>query len=80
MLAGPLFIVLIGLVYLGIETGIADWRRRSHEAKRHIERGDQLLKYPSYNTQEQRYVEEIRRQQDVDDSEIEDNVLFLLSG
>jgi len=78
VLAGPLFIVLIGLVYIGIKTGIADWRRRSQEPKRHIEINDQLLKYQTTNTEVQHYLEDIRSQQIVGGPESEDRTVFFI--
>ena len=78
VLAGPLFIVLIGLIYIGIETEIADWRRRSQEPKQDIEIGNHLLKYQSTNTQEQRYIEDIRSQQSIGVPESEDRTVFFI--
>ena len=78
MLAGPLFIVLIGLIYVGIETEIINWRRRSQEPKQDIEIGNHLLKYQITNTQEQRYIEEIRRQQGIGVPESEDRTVFFI--
>ena len=78
MLAGPLFIVLIGLIYIGIETEITDWRRRSQEPKQDIESGNHLLKYQSANTQEQRYIEDIRRQQGIGVPESQDRTVFFI--
>ena len=78
VLAGPLFIVLIGLVYIGIKTGIADWRRRSQEPKRHIEINDQLLKYQTTNSEVQHYLEDVRSQQIVGGLESEDGTVFFV--
>jgi hypothetical protein len=78
VLAGPLFIVLIGLVYIGIKTGIADWRRRSQVPKQDIEIDDQLLKYPTTNSEVQHYLEDIKNQQIVGVPESEDRTVFLI--
>ena len=78
VLAGPLFIVLMGLIYIGIKTGIADWRRRSQVPKRHIEIDDQPLKYQTTNTEVQHYLEDIRSQQIVGEPESEDRTVFFI--
>jgi hypothetical protein len=78
VLTGPLFIVLIGLVYIGIETGIADWRRRSQEPKQDIKIGNRLLKHPTANTEVQHYLEDIRGQQIVGGLESEDRTVFFI--
>jgi len=78
VLAGPLFIVLIGLVYIGIETEIAGWRRRSQELKQDIEIGNHLIKYESTNTDVQHYLEEIRSQHGVGVPEPEDGTVFFI--
>lgn len=77
VLTGPLFIVLIGLVYIGIKTGLADWRR-SQVPKRYIEIKDKLLKYQTTNTEGQQYLEGIRRQQIVGGPESEDRTVFFI--
>jgi len=78
VLAGPLFIVLIGLVYIGIKTGIADWRRRSQEPKQDIEIGNHLLKNQTINTEVQHYLEDIRSQQGIGVPESEDRTVFFI--
>ena len=78
VLVGPLFIVLIGLVYVGIETEIADWRRRSQEPKQEIEIGNRMLKYKTTNTEVQHYLEEIRSQQGISEPESEDRTVFFI--
>ena len=78
VLAGPLFIVLIGLVYVGIETEIINMRRRSQEPKQDIEIGDHLLKYQSTNAEVQHYLEDIRSQQIVGRPESEDRTVFFI--
>ena len=78
VLAGPLFIVLIGLVYIGIETEIVDWRIRSQEPKQDNEIGNHLIKYESTNTNVQHYLEEIRSQQGVGVPEPEDGTVFFI--
>ena len=78
VLAGPLFIVLIGLIYIGIETEIADWRRRSQEPKQDIEVGNHLLKYESTKPEVQHYLEEIRSQQGIGVPESEDRTIFFI--
>ena len=78
LLVGPLFIVLIGLIYIGIETRIINWRRRSQVPKQYNEIGNHLLKYQSTNTEEQQYLEDIRSQWDVDGPESEDRTVFFI--
>ena len=43
VLAGPLFVVLVNLVYLGIKTGISDWRRGLQETKEDVGVGNRLI-------------------------------------
>jgi hypothetical protein len=78
VLLGPLFIVLIGLVYIGIETEIADRRRRSQEPKQDIEIRTHLIKYESTNTEVQHYLEDIRSQQIVGGPEFEYRTVFFI--
>ena len=78
MLAGPLFIVLIGLIYVGIETEIINWRRRSQEPRRHIEIDNHLLKYQTTNAEVQHYLEDIRSQQIAGRPESEDRTVFFI--
>ena len=78
MLLGPLFIVLIGLVYIGIKTGIADWRRRAQVPKQDIEIGNHLLKYENIKPEVQHYLEEIRSQQGIDVPESDDRTVFFI--
>jgi hypothetical protein len=78
VLTGPLFIVLIGLIYIGIKTGISDWRRRSQEPKRRIEINDRLLKYQTTSTEVQHYIEDIRSQQIVGQAEPEDSMILFI--
>jgi len=78
VLAGPLFVVLMVLVYIGVKTGMADWRRRSQEPKRHIEIGNHLLSYESTKPEVQHYLEEIRIQQGIDVPESEDRMAFFI--
>ena len=77
VLAGPLFIVLIGLVYIGIKTGISDWRGRSQASNQDIMIGDQLLKYQT-NTDMQHYLEKIKSQQGIYVPESEDRTVFFI--
>ena len=78
VLVGPLFIVLIGLVYVGIETEIINWRRRSQEPKQDIEIGNHLLKYKGANTEVQHYFEDIRSQQGIGVPESDDRTVFFV--
>jgi hypothetical protein len=78
VLVGPLFIVLVGLVYLGILAGIADWRKRSQEPKLDIEIVNHLLKYESTNAEVQHYLEDIRSQQGIGVPESEDRTVFFI--
>ncbi len=78
LLVGPLFIVLIGLVYIGIETRIVNWRRRSQESKQDIEIGNHLIKYQSTNAEVQYYLEEISSQQDMGEPESDDRTVFFI--
>ncbi len=78
VLIGPLFIVLIVLAYIGIKTGIVDWKRRSQVPKQHIETNDHLLKYPTTNTEVQHYIEDIMSQQIVGGPESEDRTIFFI--
>jgi len=78
LLVGPLFIVLIGLVYISIETRISDWRRRSQEPKQDIEIGNHLIKHQSTNAEVQHYLEEISSQQDLGGPESDDRTVFFI--
>jgi len=78
VLAGPLFVVLKGLVYIGVKTGISDWRRRSKEPKQHIEIRNHLLKYESAKPNVQQYLEEIKIQQGIGVPESEDRIVFFI--
>ena len=78
LLVGPLFIVLIGLVYIGIETRIVNWRRRSQESKQDIEIGNHLIKHQSTNAEVQYYLEEISSQQDMGEPESDDRTVFFI--
>ena len=78
VLVGPLFIVLIGLVYIGIETRIVNWRRRSQEPKQDIEIGNHLIKHQSTNAEVQYYLEEIISQQDMGEPESDDRTVFII--
>jgi hypothetical protein len=78
VLTGPLFIVLMGLVYIGVKTGIADWRRRSQEPRRHNEISDHLFKYQTTNTEVQHYIEDIKSQQIVGRAEPEYRTVFFI--
>ena len=78
VLAGPLFVVLMVLAYIGVKTGMADWRRRSQEPKRYNEVGDRLLKYQTTNLEVQHYIEDIRSQQIVGGLESEDSTVFFI--
>ena len=78
LLVGPLFIVLIGLVYIGIETRIVNWRRRSQEPKQDIEIGNHLIKHQSTNAEVQHYLEEISSQQDMGEPESDDRTVFFI--
>jgi len=78
VLVGPLFIILIGLVYIGIETRISDWRRRSQEPKQDIEIGNHLIKHQSTNAEVQHYLEEISSQQDMGEPESDDRTVFFI--
>ena len=76
VLAGPLFVVLVNLVYLGITTGISDWRRGLQEMKEDVGVGNRLIGYRGADVQLQLYFEEVRGQGDVDDIKIEDSMFF----
>ena len=78
VLVGPLFIILMGLVYIGIETRIADWRRRSQEPKQYIEIGNHLIKHQSTNAEVQHYLEDVSSQQFVGGPESEDRTVFFI--
>ena len=78
VLVGPLFIVLIGLVYIGIETRIVNWRRRSQKPKQDIEIGNHLIKHQSTNAEVQYYLEEISSQQDMGEPESDDRTVFFI--
>ena len=78
VLAGPLFIVLIGLIYVGIETEIIAWRRSSQKPKKDVEIGNNLLRYESSNTEIQHYLEEIQNQQGMVGLESEDRTVYFV--
>jgi len=78
VLAGPLFVVLVNLVYLGIKTGISDWRRGLQETKEDVGVGNRLIRYQGTDMNLQRYLEEVRGQGDVGDVKIEDSMFFFI--
>jgi len=78
VLAGPLFVVLVNLVYLGIKTGISDWRRGLQEMKEDVGVGNRLIGYRGADVQLQLYFEEVRGQGDVGDVKIEDSMFFFI--
>jgi len=45
VLAGPLFVVLVSLVYFGMKTCISDWRRGLQETKEDVGVGNYLIGY-----------------------------------
>lgn len=77
VLVGPLFLVLIGLLYVGIETKIINWTRRPQEKKQDLEIGNHLLKTESSNTEMQHYLEEIKRKREMGGPESDRTVLFI---
>ena len=78
VLAGPLFVVLVNLVYLGIKTGISDWRRGLQETKEDVGVGNRLIGYQGTDMNLQRYLEEVRGQADVGDGEVKDGMFFFI--
>jgi len=78
VLAGPLFVVLVILVYLGVKTGISDWRRGLQEMKEDVGVGNRLIGYRGADMQLQLYFEEVRGQGDVGDVEVEDGMFFFI--
>ena len=76
MLAGPLFIVLMGLIYVGI-TEIADWRKKPQVLKQDIETGNHPLNERS-KEEVQQYLEEIRSQQGIDVLETGNRTVFFI--
>ena len=77
VLAGPLFVVLVILVYLGIKTGVSDWRR-SLEMKEDVGVGNRLIGYQGADVELQLYLEEVRGQGVVGDGEVEDSMFFFI--
>jgi len=78
VLAGPLFVVLVILVYLGVKTGISDWRRGLQEMKEDVGVGNRLIGYRGADARLQRYLEEVRGQVDVGDVEVEVGMFFFI--
>jgi len=78
VLAGPLFVVLGSLVYLGMKTCISDWRRGLQETKEDVGVGNRLIGYQGADVQLQRYLEEVRGQVDVVDGEVEDGMFVFV--
>ena len=78
VLAGPLFVVLVILVYLGVKTGISDWRRGLQEMKEVVGVGNRLIGYQGTDMNLQRYLEEVRGLADVGDGEVEDGMFFFI--
>jgi len=76
ILAGPLFIVLMSLIYIGI-TEIADWRKRPQLPKQDIEIGNHLLN-ERRKEEVQQYLEEIRSQQGIGVPETGDRTAFFI--
>ncbi len=76
VLAGPLFVVLVSLVYLGMKTCISDWRRGLQETKEDVGVGNRLIGYQVADVQLQRYLEEVRGQEGVIDGMAEDRMVF----
>ena len=76
VLAGPLFIVLMGLIYFGI-TEIADWRKRPQVPKQDIETGNHPLN-ERRKEEVQEYLEEIRSQQGIGVPETGANTAFFI--
>ena len=75
VLAGPLFVALVNLVYLGIKTGVSDWRR-SREMKEDVGVGNRLVGYQGDDVELRRYLEEVRGQMIVGESE--DEMFFFI--
>ena len=78
VLVGPLFIVLMGLVYVGIKTGIADRRRRSKELKKDVEISNQMMQHERTKTDVQHYIEDVRSQKGVSVAESEDGMFLFI--
>ena len=76
VLAGPLFVVLVSLVYFGMKTCISDWRRGLQETKEDVGVGNYLIGYQGADVQLERYLEEVRGQ--VGDGEVEDGMFFFV--
>ena len=77
VLAGPLFVALVNLAYLGIKTGVSDWRR-SREMKGDVGVGDRRVYYQGADVELRRYLEEVRGQGVVDDVKMEDSMFFFV--
>ena len=77
VLAGPLFVVLVILVYLGIKTGVSDWRR-SLEMKEDVGVGNRLIGYQGADVHLQHYLEEVRGQGDVGVVDVEVGMFFFV--
>jgi len=76
VLAGPLFIVLMSLIYFGI-TEIADWRKKPQAPKQDTETGNHLLNERS-KQEVQQYLEEIRSQQGIGVPETGNRTVFFI--
>jgi hypothetical protein len=78
VLAGPLFVVLVSLVYLGMKAGISDLRRGLQEMKEDVGVGNRLIGDQGADVQLQRYLEEVRGREGVVDGMVEDGMFFFV--
>jgi len=78
VLAGPLFVVLVSLVYLGMKAGISDLRRGLQEMREDVGVGNRLIGYQGADVQLQRYLEEVRGREGVVDGMVEDGMFFFV--
>jgi len=78
VLAGPLFVVLVSLVYLGMKAGISDLRRGLREMREDVGVGNRLIGYQGADVQLQRYLEEVRGREGVVDGMVEDGMFFFV--
>ena len=78
VLAGPLFVVLVILVYFGIKTGISDWRRGLQDMKKDVGVGDRRVHYKGADVELRRYLEEVRGEGVVGDGGVGDGMFFFV--
>jgi hypothetical protein len=75
VLAGPLIVVLLGLIYFGAKTGFEDLKRKTKDFEFKTEKKD-VLEIPSIDQDTQEYIQEIKRKQNF--SEIEENSILYI--